>query len=202
MSIHIAALLDKAKDIHSLPSDYKLALVMGISHVSLLSYRSGKTLPDARVISLLCDLTGDDPAILAAEIEAERAKSPQARALWLEISERLAMTARHGVAAGVLSAVALGAALPSPSAHAAESGVSGSSLYIMLNRRARKCSRNRSLFRRCRRRRSTPIGSFFEQKQEGRAHVSRPQSHSRSVRHARGHGQPLALCRRQSPRRS
>jgi len=125
MSIHIAALLDKAKDIHNLPSDYKLALVMGISHTALISYRAGKTLPDARVIAKICDLTGDDPAILAAEIEASRAKNPEARALWLEIAERLAMTARQGVAAGVFSVAAGGAILgaaPYENAHAGTPG--------------------------------------------------------------------------------
>lgn len=72
MAINIPALLDKAIFVHSLSSDYKLALVMGISQSSLISYRHGKTLPDARIISKLCDLTGDDPALIAAEIEEMR----------------------------------------------------------------------------------------------------------------------------------
>lgn len=76
MAIHIAALLDKAQVIHRLPSDYKLALVMGISHSSLTSYRQGKTMPDARVIAKLCELTGDDAGVLLADIEAERADLP------------------------------------------------------------------------------------------------------------------------------
>lgn len=122
MALDVAALLDKAKVIHSLSSDYKLALVMGVKQTTLTNYRHGKTLPDARVISLLCELTGDDPAILAAEIEAQRANTPDARALWSMVAERLAMTARQGVAAGVFSVAAGGAilgALPYENAHAA-----------------------------------------------------------------------------------
>jgi len=66
MAANVAALLDKAMVIHSLSSDYKLALVMGVSHRSLASYRHCMTLPDARVISKLCALTGDDAAGLTA----------------------------------------------------------------------------------------------------------------------------------------
>ncbi|CDN87505.1 hypothetical protein [Hydrogenophaga intermedia] len=89
MAASIAALLDKAKVIHKLPSDYKLALVMGVSHRSVANYRDGKTLPDARVIRLICDLTGDDPAILAAEVEEQRATTDEARALWHQVAQRL-----------------------------------------------------------------------------------------------------------------
>ena len=112
MAIHIAALLDKAQVIHKLPSDYKLALVMGISHSSLTSYRQGKTMPDARVISKLCDLTGDDAGVLLAEIEAERAKTDEARALWQQVAARLAATLHTAVFA-VLTAGVLWGGLPS-----------------------------------------------------------------------------------------
>lgn len=101
MAIHIAALLDKAQVIHRLPSDYKLALVMGISHSSLTSYRQGKTMPDARVIAKLCDLTGDDAGVLLAEIEAERAKTDEARALWRQVAARLS-SAVHAAIFAVL----------------------------------------------------------------------------------------------------
>lgn len=101
MAANIAALLEKAKVIHSLPSDYKLALVMGISHSALTSYRQGKTLPDARVISLICDLTGDDRALLAAQIEEQRAKTDEARNLWHLVAQRL----QAGAAAAIFSVV-------------------------------------------------------------------------------------------------
>ena len=103
MSKNIGLMLDKAKVIHKLPSDYKLALVMGVKQTTLKNYRDGITLPVARVISKLCYLTGDDPAILAAEIEVDRAKTEEARALWSQIARRLMAGAAAGVTAAVLS---------------------------------------------------------------------------------------------------
>ena len=106
---NIALLLDRAKLIHKLPSDYKLALTMGISFSSLTNYRHGKSLPDPRVISKLCELTGDDPGLLLAQIEAQRAKTDEAKALWTDIAKRLAAAA----AAGIVSAsVMAGPTLP------------------------------------------------------------------------------------------
>lgn len=111
MAANIAAHLDKAKVIHRLSSDYKLALVMGVDHKSLANYRAGKTLPDARVISLLCGLTGDDPTILAVEIEEQRAKTDEARNLWHMVAQRL----QAGAAAAIFSVLfvlGFGAGLP------------------------------------------------------------------------------------------
>lgn len=119
MAANVAALLDKAKVIHSLSSDYKLALVMGVSHRSLASYRHGMTLPDARVISKLCALTGDDAAVMAAEIEAQRATTEDARALWRQVVQRLQSTL-HAAIFAVLAGVVLAGSFPS-GAQAAQS---------------------------------------------------------------------------------
>ena len=112
MAFDVAALLDKAQLIHRLPSDYKLALVMGIDHKSLSNYRHGKTLPDARVIGKICELTGDDAALLLAQIEAERAKTTEARALWLQVVERLQSTL-HAVILSTLFGGAIWGGFPS-----------------------------------------------------------------------------------------
>lgn len=108
MAQNVAALLDKAKLIHRLPSDYKLALVMGVKQTTLANYRQGKTLPDARVIRLICDLTGDDAALLAAEIEAQRAPTEDARALWRQVVERLTNTLHAAVFSVLLGGSFLG----------------------------------------------------------------------------------------------
>lgn len=89
MTISTAALLDKAKAMHRLASDYKLALVMGVSQSSLRSYRDQITLPDAGVVTKICALTDDDPALIALEFEAARARTPEARQLWVSIAQRL-----------------------------------------------------------------------------------------------------------------
>ena len=97
MAANIALLLDRAKVVHSLSSDYKLALVLGVDQKSLRNYRQGITLPDARVIRLICDLTGDDAALLAVQIEESRAKSDEARALWHQVAERMQAAATTAV---------------------------------------------------------------------------------------------------------
>lgn len=118
MAANVAALLDKAKVIHRLSSDYKLALVLGVDQKSLRNYRQGITLPDARVISQLSSLTGVDPALLAVEIEAERAKTDEARALWRQVAARLSATL-HAAIFAVLAGVVLAGSFPS-GAHAAQ----------------------------------------------------------------------------------
>ena len=71
----------------------------------------------------ICELTGDDPALLAAEIEAERAKTDEGRALWTEMAKRLTAAA----AAGIVSAsVMAGPTLPAAPQN-------GNGLYIMLS---------------------------------------------------------------------
>ncbi|WP_302172853.1 hypothetical protein [uncultured Hydrogenophaga sp.] len=130
MAANVPALIDKAKDMHRLSSDYKLALVMGISHRSLASYRHGMTLPDARVIAKLCELTGDDPAVVLAEVEEQRATSAEAKALWHSVAVRLQQAAAAGVFS-VLAVVALAAGFPSGEAQAKTSIQQVNPLYIV-----------------------------------------------------------------------
>lgn len=125
----IAKLLDKAKQKNGLASDYKLALVMGISHGSLISYRSKKTLPDSRVISKICALTGDDPALLAVQIEAERAKTPEAKQLWFSIAQRLQMGFSDVKFALVLALFSV-AAMAGPAWFAAYSGAATGEKFV------------------------------------------------------------------------
>lgn len=131
MAANVAALLDKAKVMHRLPSDYKLALVLGVSFSTPANYRTGKTLPDARVIAKLCDLTGDDPALLLAEIEAQRAKTQEARALWLEVVQRLQSTL-HVVILSALFGGALWGGFPMES-HAKTPEIKGFHVYTSWN---------------------------------------------------------------------
>ena len=142
---NIDAMLDRAKDLNGFPSDYKLALVTGISHGSINSYRKGNTLPDERVLSKLCELSGDDPYLMTAQIQYERAKTDEARSVWAGIAERLKLTTKTAQAG--FSTVASMAAIivvcsllvlaqsvfaPSPTAKASSEKGAGW-VYIMLN---------------------------------------------------------------------
>ncbi|MGE0350401.1 DUF3693 domain-containing protein [Hydrogenophaga sp.] len=142
MAINMVSLLDNAKVAHRLPSDYKLALVLGIDQKSLRNYRDSKTLPDARVLVKLCELTGDDPAILLAEIEEQRAKTDEAKALWHQIAARLQSAAAAGVFSVVFLIAAMGG-LPMSEASARaqfDSFISYTSWKIKPPPRKRPCS--------------------------------------------------------------
>ena len=47
-------------------------------------------MPDERVLEQLCALSGDDVAVFAAHIQAERARTPEGKNLWAMIAARLA----------------------------------------------------------------------------------------------------------------
>jgi len=132
MTISTAALLDKAKKIHHLRSDYKLALVMGVSHSSLRSYRQGITLPDAGVVTKICDLTDDDSALIALQFEAERARTPEARQLWQNIALRLQSGFANVKMLAVLAIVAIAAgAMPAWAAIYFAANVAVQSVYYV-----------------------------------------------------------------------
>lgn len=102
----IANLLDSAKAKANIESDYRLAIVIGISHQAMSHYRAGNTLPSEKVIEQICALSGDDPDVVAAEIQASRSKSPEAKNMWLRIAARMAGGASTAVLS-VLFAISL-----------------------------------------------------------------------------------------------
>ena len=85
----IVEVLDRVKKVQKLKSDYKLSLTVGIGESSLHAYRNRGTLPDEINCKKLADAAGDDPALLVVEMQAQRAKSEEARAIWLSIAKRL-----------------------------------------------------------------------------------------------------------------
>jgi transcriptional regulator with XRE-family HTH domain len=117
----IADLLDRARSRANIPSDYKLADVLGITRSAVSSWRMGKSYPDERALGQLCALSGDDPGIWAANVQAERAQSPEGKNMWLLVAKRLA----GGASTAILSVlIALGlVALPAEPAQAADGKV-------------------------------------------------------------------------------
>lgn len=131
----IAQLLDRAKQNGNIESDYRLAKIIGISHGTMTGYRSGKSMPDARILEQLCALSGDDLAVVAASIQAERERTSEGRAVWLMIAKRLAGGASTAILS-VLFAIGLIAA-PVDSARAGSVNPAQNArldvLYIVLN---------------------------------------------------------------------
>jgi len=66
-------------------------------------------MPDARVLEQLCALSGDDLAVFAAQIQAERERTPEGKNMWLMVAARLRGAAQTAILS-VCFAIALIAA--------------------------------------------------------------------------------------------
>ena len=128
----ISDVLDRAKKVQKVTSDYKLSLTVGIRESSLSDYRNGKSLPNEINCIKLADAMGEDPALLTIEMQAQRAKTPEARKLWAGIAQRLQMGVSSVLFSSVLAIVAIAAsALPAwASTDSVSSTVSQSVYYV------------------------------------------------------------------------
>jgi hypothetical protein len=129
----IGQVLDRAKQVQKVKSDYKLSLTLGIGESSLSDYRRGRGLPDEINCIKLADAMGEDPALLTVQMQVQRAKTDEARDLWLTIAKRL----QHGFASvsmmTILAIVLIAVvALPALSAVYTAS-ITSHALYIMLS---------------------------------------------------------------------
>lgn len=86
----IANLLDSAKAKANIESDYRLAKIIGITHSVVSAYRHGKSMPNEKILAQLCALSGDDVGVVAAQVQAERAQSPEGKSMWMMVAARLA----------------------------------------------------------------------------------------------------------------
>lgn len=102
----IARLLDTAKAKAQIESDYRLAKVIGITHSVISSYRMKKSMPNDKILAQLCALSGDDVAVIAAQVQAERAQSTEGKSMWLMIAKRLSGGASTAILS-VLFAISL-----------------------------------------------------------------------------------------------
>lgn len=93
----IADLLDRAKRSSNIVSDYQLSKILRINQSKLSNYRSGRALPNVEMLESLCALSGDDVAVIVAQVEATRCADGPARATWLMIANRLQSAAKSAV---------------------------------------------------------------------------------------------------------
>jgi len=103
-------ILDLAKQASGAPSDYKLALMLGIEPSTIGHYRKGRSRPDDDIAQRLADMANLDRGYVVACIHAERAGTATARELWERVAARLRPDAqpimgKHGVQ-GTLAIVA------------------------------------------------------------------------------------------------
>lgn len=123
-------LLDAVRAKHKLPSDYAAAGLLGLTRAQISRYRNGKDFFGDEVALRVAALLEADPAVIVADMHAERARDEQGRALWLGISERLRAA---GVAAVVLLSLGFWTGGPDGGAYAsaASQQATAPGLYIM-----------------------------------------------------------------------
>lgn len=108
--------LDAVKARHSLPSDYALAPYLGITRAQVSRLRNQKDYLGDSTALTVAKLLELDPAEVVAAAHAERAKTPDKKAMWESIMERLGRAAACAL-------LGLALAAPAPSAQASESPV-------------------------------------------------------------------------------
>jgi len=89
-----SALLDRAKEVLDIRSDYMLAKRLGITQQAVSYYRNGKSMPAPEVTALLAEILKQPPLELIAMIEEERERQRDhprgwVLELWRRYSPRL-----------------------------------------------------------------------------------------------------------------
>lgn len=79
-------LLDAYRAATASPSDYAAAARLNVTRATVSRWRNALGHPEADAIERMCKATRRDPAKWLPLIEAERARSPAARAAWLRIA--------------------------------------------------------------------------------------------------------------------
>ena len=105
----ISEVLDRAKKAQKVKSDYKLSLCIGIGESSLADYRKGRGLPDETNCIKLANAMGENPALLTVEMQAQRARTPEAREVWMGIARRLQMGVSSVLFSCMLTIIAIAA---------------------------------------------------------------------------------------------
>lgn len=120
--------LDAVKKKCCIESDYALSKRMGCSHQRISNYRVGKSVFDGDIVLKVGELLRINPAVVWANIEAERAKDDQARKMWKRVASQASRLA-PSVGAVMLTATLLGGTPPSPAQ--AYQVVDFNGIYIM-----------------------------------------------------------------------
>ncbi|MFY7915873.1 MAG: DUF3693 domain-containing protein [Rubrivivax sp.] len=130
--VTIQELLSAAKTGAGIPSNYRLARVLGVSDNTVGNWQHGRAFPDDEMAARLAAMGHLDPGAVVASMHAQRASSEPQRALWSAMAKRLE---RAAVAACVVLSLGAwtggpdGGALASTGDEAHASAPSG--LYIM-----------------------------------------------------------------------
>lgn len=87
------SLLDKYKETCSIASDNACAVSLGVSRQAVSKWRNGENHPDADSVERMCEAIGEPLRRWLPLIEAERARTPAARKVWLRLAQTAAAVA-------------------------------------------------------------------------------------------------------------
>lgn len=94
--ISTAELLIAAKAARGIPSNYRLAKILGATDATLQRWNTGRGCPDDSHAAELAVMAGLDVEWVVVSMRAQREKDPTLRAIWAAAADRLLMTSPHG----------------------------------------------------------------------------------------------------------
>ena len=83
-------LLDKYAESCSAALDKDLAARLRVTKQAVSNWRKGHSHPDAESVARMCEATGESVAHWLPLIEADRARNPEARKVWLRLAQMAA----------------------------------------------------------------------------------------------------------------
>ncbi|WP_424680881.1 DUF3693 domain-containing protein [Frateuria sp. YIM B11624] len=86
-------LLDKYKAACAILSDNACAISLDVTRAAVSKWRNGQAHPDADSVEKMCTKTGEQLRHWLPLIEAERARTPEARKVWLRLAQTAAAIA-------------------------------------------------------------------------------------------------------------
>jgi len=86
--------LDACKTRLGIESDYALAKALKVTQSTVSSYRIGRSRIDDEVALTVSEILGLNPMQVIAAANAERAKTPEAKARWTGIMEKFSVSFR------------------------------------------------------------------------------------------------------------
>lgn len=84
--------LDAVKKKHGITSDYALAKVLDVPQSSVSSYRNGRRIIDDDMCLVVAQELGIQPITVIAAANAERAKTPEQKARWTGLMEKISLS--------------------------------------------------------------------------------------------------------------
>lgn len=99
-----------------IPSNYRLARVLGVTDKTVQRWQAGENAPDGPTCERLATMAGLDPDVIVAAMQAHREHAPTERARWERIAQRL-----QGMAAAVACVILSALITDTPDAWAQDS---------------------------------------------------------------------------------